>query len=208
MAEECKPELFGEAFGEAIGQEDEDKDQEDDDVRATVEQVLFCLSHVEGIKAEFDKVKGVMNRHIKRTDALNAQKEQAIKLARHWKAAYEKQRSKDMELQDQCDKLLAENNCYKIMHQRLGVCPGQIPLLQECHDECSGGQSGQSSASGGQQQVGKALAGSQHGPSDSQLPKPMPPSHAPPSYLMSVKPHRNSDALGTKERPIGQSTWS
>ena len=185
--------------------------QEDDHVLAIVDEVFFCLSQVEPAsiaKADVNKMKGVIHRHIKRTAAVKTQKKQAIKQAQHWRGAYETQMSKNKELQDQCDKLLADNNAYKIMHERLGVLTSRTPLLQDCHDECSGGQAGQSSGSGGQQQVGKALAGSQHGPSDSQLLKPMPPSHAPPSYLMSVKPHRNSEGLGTKERPIGQSTWS
>ena len=206
MAEECKPELFGEAFGEAIYQDGEDNDQEDDDVLATVDEVFLCLSHVEGIRADLKQMKGVINRHIKRTDALKAQKEQAIKQAQHWKAAYETQSSKHMELKDKFDKLLAANNGHKIMHERLGVWTSRTSLLQDCHDECSGGPAGQSSASGGHQQVGQALACSQHGPSDSQLLKPMPPRHAPPSHLRKAKPQGNSDALGTKERPIGQST--
>ena len=175
-------------------QEDEDKDQEDDDVLATVYEVFLCLSHVEGVNADIQNMKGVIHRHIKRADALKAQKEQAIKLARHWKAACQKQRTKHMKLQDQCDKLLADNNDYKIRHEQLGVWMSQTPLWQDCHDECSGGQAGQSSArSGGQQQDGKAFAGSQHGPADSQLPKPMQPSHEPPSYLLrAFKLHRNS----------------
>ena len=68
-----------------------------------VEEVL---AHVQACGTELGGVLRKAQKHIKCTGVLKAQKDQAMKQARHWQAACQKERAKHRKLLEKCEKLM------------------------------------------------------------------------------------------------------
>jgi hypothetical protein len=192
--EECRPEP---------PEQDPRNPEEDEDVTATVEQLFLCLERVDGVQADLQKMRGVLNRHIKRAEVLKDRSKQAVKLAKHWQAACQQQRAKFLKEQAKSAQLEAENQEYKSMHQKVGVWLGQTPLFQDCHD--SGGRIVTStSASGGQHQVGQVSAsGCKHRGLDHTHPM-LPSPELNSKYLVKAFKSQSHGVGLSKDRPIGQ----
>ena len=74
-----------------------------------------------------------LNKHINCTDVLKAQKAQAMKQARHRQAACQQERAKHMKLLEKYEKLMEENNDYKVIQEKLGawMSEGQAQFTKE-----------------------------------------------------------------------------
>ena len=82
-----------------------------EEVPDIVEEVV---AHVQVCGAELGGVLRKVHKHIKCIGVLKAQKDQTMKQARHWQAACQKERAKHMKLLENYDKLMEENNEYKV----------------------------------------------------------------------------------------------
>ena len=193
VVEECRPEP---------PEQDPGNPEEDEDVTATVEELFLCLSQVEGVKADLQKMRGVLNRHIKRAEVLKDKSKQAVKLAKHWKAACQQQRAKFLKEQAKSAQLETENQEYKRMHEKVGTWLGNAPLFQDCHD--SGGRTVTSTSSSAGQQQGFQLSasGCKHSGLDHTHPM-LPSTEFNSRYL--VRRFKSQSQVGlSQDRPIGQ----
>ena len=122
---------------------------------------------------------------------LKAQKAQALKQAKHWQAACQKERAKHMKLKKDYEELMQENNEYKALHQKLGawMSLGQSQFTkasEEFH---------QNEVSPHYDEPGKALT-------DLQSPRPTPPSTPPPMYLLRQFKSKPKASLCTKKKGL------
>ena len=194
VAEECRPEP---------PEQDPRNPEEDEDVKATVEELFLCLSQVEGVKADLQKMRGVLTRHIKRAEVLNYKSKQAVKLAKHWQAACQQQRAKFLKEQAKSAQLETENQEHKSMHQKVVAWFAQTPLFQDCHD--SGGRTVKSKwQAAPQPQVGQVSAsGCKHRGLDHTHPM-LPSPELNSRYLVRAFKSQSHGVLGAQDRPIGQ----
>ena len=124
---------------------------------------------------------------------LKAQKAQALKQAKHWQAACQKERAKHMKLKKDYEELMQENNEYKALHQKLGawMSLGQSQFTkasEEFH---------QNEVSPHYDELGKA-----NRLTDLQSPRPTPPATPPPLYLLRPFKSKAKARLCTKKKGL------
>ena len=139
-------------------------------------------------------------RNAKMWKAKNAQalqqKAQALKQAKHWQAACQKERTKHMKLFKDYEELMKENIEYKALHQKFGAWMSEAS--EEFHQFTKASEEfHQNEVSPHYDELGKA-----NRLTDLQSPRPTPPATPPPLYLLRPFKSKAKARFCTKKKSL------